>query len=46
MCLVKHEDYEEMLLPPDVGVAVLVCLRSLFKLHVLRVRVSSNIKPA
>ena len=30
MCSVKYEDYEEMFfLPPDVGVAIIVCLRSL-----------------
>ena len=30
ICLEKHKDYEEIFfLPPDVGVAVLICLRSL-----------------
>ena len=37
ICLVKCEDYEEIfVLPPDVAVAVLVCLRSLKALRGLK----------
>ena len=47
ICLIKYEDYEGIyfFLPPDVGVAVLVCLRALIvviKLKKIKIKINST----